>query len=500
MKAGKANSWGLELLLPVIDSLALAGAFFLAFWFRIESGLLQYGPEADILSYYQLFFFSLPLFWIIFYAIHLYDPHDIFYGTFEYIQVIKGVAFGVLGVIVVNFFFHHEVSRGWLMVFWLLGTCFTGMARFSFRRIIRPLFRSGQRSERALVLGASEEARTIAQTLIKTGRMKVIGFLDDFSPIGEEVLDGIVVKGSPQDCERVAREEGVSQLVLVPGATSWETYHEILSEAVKWNGLNVLIAPRFGGLFSVSLRVSYLSYVPMLRLRFGYLGGLDRFAKILLDGILGSVSFVLSLPVMLGLSLCILCRKGWPVYESHLVSGRYGRPFHTYKFRTGLTRHRHFNSPLTTTSEAAPQKFSLERFLLTFGLDKLPQLINVLCGQMSLVGPRTIYQEGASSYGIWLPRMMAVKPGMTGPWAMCEVPDLQQEISLTLSYINSWTPWKDLQILLFTLFFLAQKKLSVPADELVIKSSERGATSAMEFPQARRDRIESGENLFRKEQ
>jgi lipopolysaccharide/colanic/teichoic acid biosynthesis glycosyltransferase len=468
----------MKLLLPALDSLALAAAFFLAFWLRIESGLIYYETEPNIFSYCPIFLYSLPLFLIIFYAHHLYDPHDIFYGTFEYVQVIKAMAFGILGVIIVSFFLHREASRGWLVIFWVLGTCFTGVARFSFRRIIRPLLRRRRRSERAIVLGASEEASTIAQTLMKTGRMEVVGFLDDFSPVGEEVRDGIVVKGSPQDYKRIAREEEVTQLILVPGAVSWETYHEILAEAMKWKGLNILIAPRLGGIFSLNLRVSYISYVPMLRVRFGHAGGLERFAKTCLDRVLGSVLFIFSLPVMLSLSFWVLYRNGWPIFESPLVLGRYGKPFHTYKFRTGLTNtiHRQFISPSKTAlPEASQRKLSLGQFLLNSGLDKMPQFINVICGQMSLVGPRTIYKQEARSYGIWLPSIMAVKPGMTGPWAISEVRDLEQEISLTHSYIHSWTPWKDLQILILTLFYLVQKRLSVRTDERVTINFNRGS-------------------------
>jgi lipopolysaccharide/colanic/teichoic acid biosynthesis glycosyltransferase len=492
------NSLMMKLLLPAIDSLALAAAFLLAFWVRIGSGVIFYGAEFNTISYVQIFFCSLPLFLIIFYTIHLYDHHDIFFGTFEYVQVIKGVALGVLGVIVVSFFLHDNVSRGCLIIFWLLGTIFTGLARFSFRRVIRPLFRSGQQSDRALVLGASEEASAIAQILMKTGRIEVVGFLDDFSPIGEEVRDGIMVKGSPQDYERIAREEGVTQLILVPGAVSWETYREILAEAMKWNGLNILIAPRLSGIFSLNLRVSYISYVPMLRVRFGHAGSLDKFAKTCLDWVLASGLFIFSLPVMLAFSLWLLYRKGWPIYESHLVFGLYGKPFHTYKFRTGLTgtRHRQFIShSRTNISGALTRKLSLERFLLISGLDKMPQLINVLCGQMSLVGPRTIYEEEARSYGIWLPSIMAVKPGMTGPWAITEFRDLEQEISLTLSYIHSWTPWKDIQILIFTLFYLIQKRLGVRTDEPATISFDEGVKSAMLFPQTWRDQVELTKNL-----
>ena len=101
----------------------------------------------------------------------------------------------------------------------------------------------------------------------------------------------------------------------------------------------------------------------------------------------------------------------------------------------------------------------MEQILFSTGLDKLPQLVNVLLGQMSLVGPRAISpsEDQQCKNSLW--KFVSVKPGMTGPWAIGDH-DLQQEIASTQSYIHTWTPWKDIQILILTLFFLLQKRLT----------------------------------------
>ncbi len=461
------NSWKIELfLLPLVDALTMAAAFFFAFWLRLDSGLLYYASAIDAGSYYLIFFLSLPIFLILFYGCHLYDLQEIFYGTSEYVQVIKGVTFAVLGVIVVSFFVHSQpLARAWLLLFWIFGVVFVGLGRFALRRLIRPLFRSGRKSERTLVVGASEEARTITKTLQETGRFEIVGFLDDFSPVGEKISGDIIVKGAPEDYERIAREEGVSILILVPGAVSWETYREISFEATKWDGLEVLVVPRLSGFFSGNLRVSYIGYVPMLRFQPGYTSGLDKLVKTFLDFSLGSIFFILSLPVMLVFGVALFLQKGWPIFESHKVLGFHGRPFYTYKFRTGsgAEYRRCFHAEASHSGTPPPEccKLSVERTLFVTGLDKLPQLINVLLGQMSLVGPRTIYYPEAQLYDIWVQNVVAVKPGITGPWAMGEAGDLQQEIATTLSYIHTWTPWKDLQILCLTLFYLLQRRLKV---------------------------------------
>ncbi|NIM99911.1 MAG: hypothetical protein GTO24_18120, partial [candidate division Zixibacteria bacterium] len=87
-----------------------------------------------------------------------------------------------------------------------------------FRRLMRRRFRAGFGADRVLIVGANEEARTIAERLIETGRMEVRGFLDDFNPVGQEVIRGVRITGVPRDYEQIARREGVNHIILVPGA------------------------------------------------------------------------------------------------------------------------------------------------------------------------------------------------------------------------------------------------------------------------------------------
>jgi lipopolysaccharide/colanic/teichoic acid biosynthesis glycosyltransferase len=129
-----------------------------------------------------------------------------------------------------------------------------------------------------------------------------------------------------------------------------------------------------------------------------------------------------------------------------------GRVFVTLKFHTGLlgSARRSLVDPLPPKLTDKHQATDLGAFLFRTGLDKLPQLFNVLRGQMSLVGPRTISVTEVGAYGPWLSSMLTVKPGMTGPWAVRSTPTLGDEIRLTLYYIRNWTIWVDLQILFST--------------------------------------------------
>jgi lipopolysaccharide/colanic/teichoic acid biosynthesis glycosyltransferase len=475
-------------LLLVLDISVLAAAFYLAYYLRMESGVLPYALNSPLASYFLLFIYSLPIFLTIFYCCHLYDHHELFYGTSEYVQVVKGVGFGVLGIISVSFFVHGPPpSRGWLFFFWVCGTILVGIGRFSARRLVRPMLRSKRRSERVMIVGANEEATAITRRLMETGHLEVVGFLDDFSPVGEEVLNGLKIKGSPVDFEEIARREGVTKLILVPGAAGWETTREILSTATKGNGLTILVAPGLSELFSASLRVSYVGYVPFLRFRPGYSGGLNSVFKGIIDWSLSLLILLSFLPVMLILGVWIWYRQGKPIFESEAVLGRYGRPVSLYKFHLpGIRRHRSFYVPGEPGESYGSYRSALEGLLIKSGLDRLPNFINVLKGQISLVGPRPLRAEETNKYGIWLPNLQSVKPGITGPWAIEQINNLQQEISTTLAYVQTWTPWKDLQIFILTVLYLLQKGLRVPKS-LVHSFGKDGEKREIFMPATRRN-------------
>jgi lipopolysaccharide/colanic/teichoic acid biosynthesis glycosyltransferase len=136
-----------------------------------------------------------------------------------------------------------------------------------------------------------------------------------------------------------------------------------------------------------------------------------------------------------------------------------GRVFHTFKFRTVPLEdaHRSVPEPLSCAMGNPGHTWWLGRAIYHAGLDKLPQLVNVLCGQMSLVGPRTISVGSEGQYRRWLCNLLTVKPGVTGPWAVASVSSLEDEMRLNMYYIRRWTIWLDLQTLFLTMKHVLQR-------------------------------------------
>ena len=451
-------------ILAALVGLDLLGAF-LAFvvghWLRISSGIIHYGSVAPLAEYLPLYYFSIPVLLILFRAAHLYETTELFAGTREYVQVVKGVTFYVLTLVVMGFVVRTPYpSRGWLLSTWLLCIVFVCLGRFLLRRVLGLLRQKGSPLERAIILGASEESKSVAEKLEQSGLVTVLGFMDDFSPQGTVVWEDREVLGPPSRYPEAALRHGANLVVIVPDAVSWEAKQDIMAVAGDRNGVEVQLAPGLSDLQLFSMRVGFKGNVPLLRFRAGYMSGFDRMLKLVTDYALGGLLLILFSPVMLIVSFMILIRRGWPVYDSFDVLGKGGEHFFTYKFRTRIekpTLYRSFRHRVPLGSESEKMR-GMERFLFRTGLDKLPQLVNVLKGEMSLVGPRTISPEAERRYGRWLKQIVSVRPGMVGNWALREAGSLEREISLTMYYIRNWNFWADLAILAETFLELIRTR------------------------------------------
>jgi exopolysaccharide production protein ExoY len=163
----------------------------------------------------------------------------------------------------------------------------------------------------------------------------------------------------------------------------------------------------------------------------------------------------MALPLMGITALALRLTTRGPLIERHRVLAWGGGEFTTWKFHTGLgeTAKPPLPRPLALAAggQAMPSAVQhvtgVQSFLYDSGLDKLPQLLNILRGEMSWVGPRTVSVGQVELHSPWLPNLLTVKPGITGPWAVGWKRSLDDEMRVTMVYIRNWTIWLDLQIL-----------------------------------------------------
>lgn len=435
------------------DAVLVSLALILAWYLRIESGILDYSSGGRFDDYLRMVAVAVPLLLALFWVNGLYHYDWLLGGMKEYEAVARGCTYGVVLLAFVTFMWRDFLpSRGWLLISWGTSILFVGTSRFAWRRLFLWIRRRyGWFTALGIIVGATEHGRSLARQLTRTG-VEVVGFIDEFLPAQMEVIDGKRVLGTPDQVHEVALQYGVSQVILLPNAVAWETFEYLLRQASLPNGFELHMSPGYYEILTTGVHVVDKGFTPLLRVESARIVGSDCVLKTALDLALGTLLLVVSSPIILCLSVALWLCDGRPIFERHEVFGLGGRTFRTRKFRTGLqgSALRCLAGANVIGESRADLSSRMGRFLFRTGLDKLPQLVDVLQGRMSLVGPRTVSVARPEMPDIDLPNLFTLKPGWTGLWAVGGTDTTAEEMRLNLYYARNWTIWLDLQILFQT--------------------------------------------------
>ena len=386
-------------------------------WLRSLPALGQHPPEDDL----GFSLLVLPVFGLIFWAQGLYRRQNLLGGTREYAAVVRGCSYGLIAVILISIGLRRTASREWLVLTWLLAIVFVGSARFAIRRFAYGLRRHGRFTVRALVVGADADSVAVARLLgLRGSGMRVVGFLDDYTPTGSAMAGGLKVLGTPSALAQVAKRTGAQEAIVVPQALPWETVQSLLAEVTSApNGIRVHLSAGFYDLLTAGVQLSYRNHVPLLTLNKARLTGFESLFKRSLDCVAAGALGVALLAVV-GVTAFRLRRAGAsPILERRRVLGISGREFDQLSF---------ISHPFTRSEL----------------IRKLPGLVNVLLGDLSLVGPRPVGVDERSATRARAP-FPGLRPGLTGPWRQAKDP--AEQALLDLYYIRSYSIWLDLQVL-----------------------------------------------------
>jgi len=365
----------------------------------------------------------------------LYVLDEIFEGSVEYGRVIYGCTLASLSLIVLGFWgkFLTSVapSRTLILLVWGLSIVAVGGGRFVVRRVVRALRRRGHLLSRVVIVGLGGSGLAFARHFVqsRSSGVQVVGFVDDFLPPGTPVLGDLKVLGPPSALSGILDRMGAHEVLIVPTATAWESFQDLIRSMPSMNGRTVRLAPGSRDLLATNLRAHQLASIPVLTVERVRITGLDRILKSVLDYGIAASLLAVSLPALL-VALVVLRRSGV-------------RPFRRVRFlgRAGVD----FAAVMLNTGEAPP---AAQRLLRAVAADRLPFLFNVLRGRMSIVGPRPIPVEDRAPHAAWLPSLLTVKPGLTGTWRVQPAGSLDEEMELSLFYIRNYTIWRDIEVLL----------------------------------------------------
>lgn len=458
----------LIIALLVLDALCVLGSLALAYVIRID-GLIPYYATVNDAAYRNLVILAVPLFLACFAILGLYQRDNLLGGVIEYKQVVKGCTAGLMLLVVYVMFARmddFDPSRGWLVLSWVLSIAMVGTMRFFVRRIVYRLREMRWLTSRVLIVGANDQGVAIAEQWMSNpySGMQVVGFLDDFKAVGSVVLDNIRVIGRPSALNELSRLYHVDEVVVVSTAVAWESFGELVTRDAKAQEYTLRLSPGFYEMLTTGVAVTTKTFVPLLTIHDSRIVGIDAFLKCLLDYGLGSILALISLPIGLVFALALKLRNPHaPVLTHTCVVGRGGRPFSMLRFNT---------RPSPTQRSNRRGKF--ERWLRITSLDKMPQLWNVLRGQMSLVGPRPRASLSRVTDMHTMHNLQAVKPGIVGPWMRKDHLASSNPLHDELSYVRNWQIWNDFPILFEAAVMLFRR--TIPRNKRSSRPTEQEKT------------------------
>jgi len=459
-------------ILVIGDTLALGAAFLAAYYIRFE--LMPYLSIYSIRQYTILTVgIVLPLLWFFFAINQLYNTHTLFGGLEEYSRIFNSISSGLLLFIVYGFLTREETifSRGWLILSWFFAVIFAIGFRFSFRRVIYALRRKGYLLSPTLIIGANNEGIALARQLQQwsTSGLYLTGFIDTKLPMNHLVLNGYSVVGNLDDLERLIGSDKIEEVVVAPTAISREQLLEIYQIVGPLPDVSLRLSSGLFEIISSSLQVKEIASVPLVVVNKTRVTGLEATLKFLTDYILSIILLLIIWPFLLFIAIAIKFDSPGPIIYRRRVMGVHGQEFDAFKFRTMdsesesiLAMHPELRQILQQEHKLKedPRITRFGKFLRKFSLDELPQIFNVLLGQMSLVGPRMISPPEMDKYGKWGLNLLIVKPGITGLWQISGRSDLSYEerVELDMRYIRNWSIWLDLYLILATIPAVIRKK------------------------------------------
>ena len=389
-------------------------------------------------------------------------------------NLIKSIALCAFILLFFLYFFNlREISRLTLLLFIVLNVTLLVAYRYLVYRFSDFFFRKKYLRFNILlvVIGSKTAARELTEKIQQeASRIKILGCVDiDKKRIGLEITDGIKVIGTLENLDNILVENAVDELIFAMPVDEIVDVEHYLAFA-ETLGIKVRILPHWHLRRILSSRPDhyYMGYEEFFREPTFLLTPApgkkwSLSIKTAVDYVLASVMLLFLLPVMAAIALSVKLFSPGPVFFKQKRCGLYGRVFTMYKFRTMVNDAEMMSYEMTRLNESMGPVFKIKddpriipyigKFLRRSALDELPQLYNVLRGEMSLVGPRPPIPEEIKNYELWQRRRLSMKPGLTCLWQITpdrNDVDFEQWMRMDLEYIDNWSLTLDLKILLKT--------------------------------------------------
>ncbi|MCX7984028.1 MAG: undecaprenyl-phosphate glucose phosphotransferase [Bacteroidetes bacterium] len=448
MKQKKQNDVIIPLLTILADVVTIELSFLLAYWLRFYSPLTYYIPVTlgipPLEAYVKASLYTLPIWIWLFKRRGLYKQRRITHFSDEFFSIIRIVVLALLLIAGAAFFYREfSYSRGVYILVGVVALVLLTLVRYGMFHFERWWYKHGHDVKNILIIGTGEHAKSL------------FNYFNLHPELGY-TPKGIVDKPPVETIPELLRTQHIDTIILTFSSTEHSEIYEIV-RACEGMDVEIMFVPTILDVMTSQVRIQYFERTPLLSIKTPALSTWNRFVKRVFDIIFSLFVLVVLAPLYLLIIVLIKLDSKGPIFYLQERIGLDGKVFHVIKFRSMKVDAEKETGPVWAKKDD-PRTTRVGKFLRRFSLDELPQFINVLKGDMSIVGPRPERPFFVEQFRKEIPKYLdrhRVKTGMTG-WAQVNGlrgnAPIAERTKYDLYYIENWSLVFDLKIIAKTVY------------------------------------------------
>ena len=456
--------------LAAVDILLMGGAFLLAYWLRFEIPFFPPRPVPSFDPYLRFSFLVAFVGFAMLYSCGLYSLRYLSFRGDDFFGLLRAMTLSTLTAMIVSFVLRGYItpygeetySRIIILTSGVLSLVLLTLWRSGVSAVFKYLRRRGFGLKRVIIVGTDQVGRGFHRAVQRNVdfEYRPVGFVYNGEPVGDLEVEGLRVLGGLEDLPAIIQTERVDEVVLA----CMDLAPEVVAQLVKTcerTDVQFSMIPGFFEILTRQMRVSEVADIPIFQLEERIFQRWGRLVKRGMDIALSILVVALLSPFLALVALLIKLESRGSIFYKHARVGKGEKLFYMYKFRSMVTNAEERRAELETLSQSGdallklpkdPRVTPFGRFLRKWSIDEIPQVLNVLKGEMSWVGPRPHIPSEVAGYKEWHRRKYDVLPGVTGLTQVSGRKDLtlDEMVRLDIYYIENWSPLLDVQLLLRT--------------------------------------------------